>query len=336
MPRSAHTDAVGNMVRLFCLPNAVKHFRSPRIFVGVSLILAWLIAVSGCVRVPSTGTTSLKPRSLSELQEYLLSRKPDLDLFRLRGPFSVTVQEDRDVSLPNGEQFRMDVYLSSPQESMPLVILLHGNGNSNKDHAYQAWHLASWGIPCVALQLPNYGPWSANGSSVAALVKFIHRNPQVIDNRIDGQKIVLAGHSFGGFAVAVAMAEGAPVAGGILLDPAAAEDNLPAIMRQISAPVLVVGADERLTSTVNREYFFNHIRRNSGEISVRNAIHEDAQYPGKSFRFDAFNREDQQITFASALTSGAFSLSATGKLDYAWSSFDEAIKKNRFFNARRK
>ena len=46
--------------------------------------------------------------------------------------------------------------------------------------------------------------------------------------------------------------------------------------------------------------------------------------------------EEAQIAFVSALTSSAFGLSATGNLDYAWASFDDALKKGVFFNARRK
>ena len=46
--------------------------------------------------------------------------------------------------------------------------------------------------------------------------------------------------------------------------------------------------------------------------------------------------EEAQVAFVSALTSAAFGLSATGKLDYAWNSFEGALKKGVFFNARRK
>lgn len=310
--------------------------RSVRTSVLYAFLLGFLFLVSGCIRLPSTGLTSLKPRSLEELNGYLLGHKADVELFRLRGPFAVTVQEDRELIMPSGEHFNVDVYLSSPKEKTPLVILLHGHGNTNKDHAYQAWHLASWGLPCLAVQLPNYGPWSENGSAVAELVRQVQRNPQLIDSRIDVNKIILAGHSYGGFAVAVALAKGAPAAGGILMDPAASESNVPAILIKVNAPVIVLGADERLTATVNREYFFRYIRGNVGEISIRDAVHEDAQYPAKSYGFDGFAREDQQIAFVSALTSAAFSLSATGKLDYAWASFDDAIRTRRFFNARRK
>jgi len=46
--------------------------------------------------------------------------------------------------------------------------------------------------------------------------------------------------------------------------------------------------------------------------------------------------EKAQITFVSALTASAFGLAATGSIDYAWSSFENAFKSCIFFNARRK
>ncbi len=300
------------------------------------LAVAWLVVVGGCVRLPSTGVTSLKPRSLQELHGYLLKTKADVDLFRLRGPFGVTVQEGRELHFANGDRLAADVYLASPKEKAALVILLHGLNNSNRDHAYQAMHLASWGIHCVALQVPNDGPWRHNGGLLAQVSRAIQHRPEIIDARIDASKIVLAGHSFGGFAVAVALAEGAGAAGGILMDPAVAESGLPSVLRQIKVPVMVLGADESLTSTANRDYFFRYIRSGVAEMSIRDAVHEDAQYPAKAYGLDAYSREEWQIMFVSALTSAAFSLSATGKLDYAWSSFDNAFKNNKFFNPRRK
>ena len=46
--------------------------------------------------------------------------------------------------------------------------------------------------------------------------------------------------------------------------------------------------------------------------------------------------EEAQITFVSALTASAFGLAATGGLDYAWNSFENALKNGMYFNARRK
>ena len=45
---------------------------------------------------------------------------------------------------------------------------------------------------------------------------------------------------------------------------------------------------------------------------------------------------EAQIAFVSALTASAFGLAATGGLDYAWNSFENALKNGMYFNARRK
>lgn len=295
--------------------------------------MAWLTLVSGCTRLPSPGVTSIRTTTLSELQGYLLNHKADVDQFRLRGPFAVTVQKDRELRLSATELIDADLFLSAPAEKAPLVIYLHGQDNSKQDHAYQAMHLATWGMHGLALQLPNQGPWLDNGKTLARIVDLIHRRPEIIDSRIDPSKIILVGHSFGGSAVAIALAEGAPAAGGILLDPAGIGEALPIFLRRINKPVMLLGADEQVSSTRERDDFYRFIRSGIGEVSIRDASHEDAQYP---LELDPFTSEELQITFVSALTAAAFSLSSTGKFDYAWTSLGDAIENGKFFNVQKK
>jgi len=77
-----------------------------------------------------------------------------------------------------------------------------------------------------------------------------------------------------------------------------------------------------------------------GEISIRDTVHEDAQYPNqytlRAFEDQPDDTEEAQIAFVSALTASAFGLAATGGLNYAWNSFENGLKKGIFFNARRK
>jgi pimeloyl-ACP methyl ester carboxylesterase len=321
---------------IFALPVFIPAMRRWSILFAVAL----LMLVGGCARLPRTGVTSLKPATLSELRGYLLNHKPDLDEFRLRGPFAVNTQKDYGVHLSATERIDADLYLSSPAEKGPLVIVLHGQDNSKADHAYQALHMASWGMHSLALQLSNNGPWVANGRIVARIVDAIYRRPEMIDARIDVSRIILVGHSYGGSAMVVAMAEGAPAAGGVLLDPAGIGRDLPNFLSRINKPVMLLGADEQRSSTRNRDYFYTFIRSGVAEVSIRDASHEDAQYPAEFplqlFSSNPPDTEELQITFVSALTSAVFSLFATGKFDYAFASFGDAIKNGRIFNAKKK
>ena len=306
----------------------------------ILLVLTLMVLVAGCSRLPRTGVTALRPASIGELQGYLLKNKPDLDEFRLRGPFSVQTRKDIEVLLSPTERISADLYSTERAEKTSLVILLHGYANSKDDHAYQAMHLASWGIHSLAVQLPNTGPWTGNGRILARLADFIYRHPEVIDRRIDVNRIVLAGHSFGAASVAIAMAEGAPAVGGILLDPAGIGRDLPKFLGRINKPVMVLGADAQVSQTRDRDYFYTFIRNGVAEISIRNASHEDAQYPAEFpmqlLSSATSDTEEHQITFVSTLTSAAFSLGATGKFDYAWISFGDGIRAGRLFNAKRK
>jgi pimeloyl-ACP methyl ester carboxylesterase len=274
------------------------------------------------------------------LQRDLLVNKADVDQFRLRGPFAVATHSDYQLRLSASEHISADLYLSAPAERAPLVILLHGYDNTKEDHAYQAVHLASWGMHCLAVQLPNRGRWVRNARTLARMVDLIHRHPEVIDSRVDAKKIILVGHSFGASTVAITLAEHASSLGGILLDPAAVGKGLPALLTRIDKPVMVLGADESIFPARNRDYFYRFIRRRVAEISIRGAAHEDAQFrletAGHASGNESSATEEHQITFVSALTSAALSLASTGRFDYAWKSFDDATKSGKFINPRKK
>ena len=294
--------------------------------------IACVTLAGGFARLPNIGVTSLKATTLIELQGYLLNHKADLDLFGLRGPFAVTMQKEFEIRLSITERINTDLFLSAHTEKAPLVIILHGFDSSKEDHTYQAMHLASWGMHSLSLQLPNKGPWVINGKTLAKFVQFIYRWPEIFDNHVDVKKIILVGHSFGGAAVAVALAEGAPATGAILLDPAAISRELPSYLSRIKKPVLILGADEHVSPARNRDYFYRFVRRGIAEVSIKDAIHEDAQFPSESMQAT----EELQVTFMRAMTSAAFSLSSTGKFDYAWASFGDVLKNGKFFNAKKK
>jgi pimeloyl-ACP methyl ester carboxylesterase len=319
---------------------SMKNSRSS-LRISALLLIASMAHAAGCARrFPTTELTSIKAANPAELQRYLLSRKPDVAQFRFRGPFAMVERMDLEIPLDSDLTVAADLYLCAAAGKAPLVILLHGYNNSKQDHAFQAMHLASWGMHGLALDLPKGGPWIANGRTLAKLVDAIHRTPEFVDSRIDADKIILVGHSFGATAVATALGEGAPALGGVLLDPTAIGRGLSQSLTRIAVPVMVIGADEDIWPARNRGQFYRFIPRAVGEISIRDTVHADAQYPNqrtlRAFEDDPDETEEAQIAFVSALTASAFALAATGGIDYAWNSFETAFKNGIFFNARRK
>ena len=295
----------------------------------------------GCARrFPEPEITPIKAAEPDELNSYLLSRKPDVAQFRLRGPFAIVERRDLEIPLSSDITVEADLYLCAASRNAPLVIVLHGLDNSKDDHAFQAMHLASWGMHGLAIDLPKRGPWIANGRTLAKLAELIHRTPQLIDARINSDKIILVGHSFGATAVAAALGEGAPALGGVLLDPAGIGRQLPQLLKRITVPVMIIGADEDIWPTRNRGQFFRFIPRDVGEISIRDTLHADAQYPNehtlRGFEENPNDTEEAQIAFVSALTASAFGLATAGGLEYGWNSFEDGIHNGNFFNARRK
>jgi dienelactone hydrolase len=323
------------------VPATSSAFRPSGFRVAALLLIAFLVHSVGCTRrFPETKVTPIKAANPAELQPYLLSRKPDVAQFRLRGPFAVIERRDLEIPLASDLTVEADLYLCATARKAPLVIVLHGLDNSKEDHSFQAMHLASWGMHGLALDLPKRGPWVANGRTLAKLVDAIHRTPQLVDGSIDADKIILVGHSYGATAVAAALGERAAARGGVLLDPAGIGRQLPQLLRRITVPVIVIGADEDIWPTRNRGQFYRFIPAAVGEISIRDTVHEDAQYPNhftlRAFQDQPDDTEEAQIAFVSALTASAFGLAATGGIDYAWTSFENAIKNGIFFNARRK
>jgi len=303
-------------------------------------IVICVAIVAGCTRMRPVEKTTLRFETLADLQTYLRQNKGDLELFRLRGPFGVSEHTDHELTLSGNQHVVGDLYLSSAKDKAPLVIFLHGYEVSKEAHGNQAMHVASWGMHAFTVQLSKRGPWEANGRTLARIARHIRQMPAALNDRVDPNKIILVGHSFGASAVAVALAEGAPVMGGVLLDPAAIGRNLPTYLRKISTPVLVLGADEHVSPTRNRQFFFDYIRTRIAEVSIKDATHEDAQYPSQTALqnggLDSETTEDLQLMFVSALTSAALSLSATGAFDEAWASYGGALQAGKLLNAKRK
>jgi pimeloyl-ACP methyl ester carboxylesterase len=304
------------------------------------LLLLGIAVLGGCARLPDIGVAPYKHTTVSTLQKQLLSERTRLESFRQRGPFEVAVREDEAIDFGSRERIEADLYLSGAPDKAPLVILVHGYDNSKDEHAYQGFHLASWGLHALVVNLPNEGPWDDNGRTLGRLVRHLQRQPQVLDPRIDAARIILAGHSFGATSVAIALAEGAPASGAVLLDPASPLANLPSYLRRIRAPLMVLMADPKLGETNGGGDFFEYTGSGVAQVSIANASHDDATFPIASPLERLFSgseaTEEHQITFVAALTAAATSLGTTGKLDYAWSSYASALKTGMLFDALRK
>jgi pimeloyl-ACP methyl ester carboxylesterase len=106
----------------------------------------------------------------------------------------------------------------------PTMVLLHGlPGNEQNLDLAQAVRRAGWNV----LTLHYRGSWGSPGrfslagagEDVDAAMAFLHQPDTVAQYGIDPRRIVIAGHSMGGFFAARYAATHDDVAGAVLLDP---------------------------------------------------------------------------------------------------------------------
>ena len=149
-------------------------------------------------------------------------------------PRAVVADPPRDAALPaDMAAFQLDVqgakinallYLASGPGPHPTMLFLHGfPGNETNIDLMQAVRRAGWNV----LKINYRGSWGSHGSfsfagartDAEAAVDFLTAPANIARYRIDPRRIVVAGHSMGGFmAASVSAARPSAVAGTILID----------------------------------------------------------------------------------------------------------------------
>ena len=116
------------------------------------------------------------------------------------------------------------IYLASGAEPHPTLLLLHGfPGNEQNLDLAQAARRAGWNV----LTFHYRGSWGSGGNfsfenaaqDTHAALGFLEDPANDEHYRIDPRRIVVAGHSMGGFMAADAAADDPRVAGLFLIDP---------------------------------------------------------------------------------------------------------------------
>jgi len=124
--------------------------------------------------------------------------------------------------MSHGARLNAVFYLASGRGPHPAVLLMHGfpGNEKNLDLAY-AFRRAGWNV-----LIPHYrGSWGSAGTfsfanaieDTQAAIQFLRDAENVKKYRIEPKKIVLIGHSMGGFMAACATARDPEVAGLVMI-----------------------------------------------------------------------------------------------------------------------
>lgn len=126
--------------------------------------------------------------------------------------------------LSHGEGMNALFMLAAGPKPKPTMVLLHGlPGNEQNLDLAQAVRRAGWNV----LTLHYRGSWGSPGrfslagagEDVDAAMAFLRQPDTVAQYGIDPRRVVIAGHSMGGFLAARYAATHDDVAGAVLLDP---------------------------------------------------------------------------------------------------------------------
>lgn len=302
--------------------------RSKDIMKQVMFIIAMIWLNFAC---QSTSGSTLS-ENFREIELIVNGRKPSLTTFTSKGPVPVVVKKDFKIPLSTSESVTTDFYKPEQDTKSPLLIIQHGNRSGKEFHAQQAELAASWGINVITVEQPNRGRWLQNGKNLGDLVKLLHTWPSLLDDSFEPNEIILAGHSFGGSATAMAAGSGAPVRGIILLDPALVHKKVESFIKQINVPAVLVGADIKVFRSRRRDLFFKRKHSDIIELSIKDATHNDAQFPNMfSWRQTIGLRPSTDTTrqqkFAAAIVASVFGL-VKGNGDQAQKFLLEAFRQD--------
>jgi dienelactone hydrolase len=294
-----------------------------------SLLVACAATTSGGCISHSYDRSEFASANVLEENQHLVRQGFGLSRFQRLGDFSVSKTTDHMIWISREQGVSCDIYIPSGTHKAPVVVIQHGNESFKEAHSDQAQHLASWGFIVVTTQLPNEGQWIQNGITLAKFTKMIHQWPALLSPRVDKNRIIVVGHSFGGSAAALAAANDAPAMGIILLDPAIVSADVNLQLKHIDAPVALLGADPTVFRSRKRESFFSRIRSNIMEISIRGSTHDDATSPSltaiKWFGIDPAVTVEHQKTFSAALLVSVISMTQTKGNRLAWNVFQPEV-----------
>jgi dienelactone hydrolase len=289
--------------------NEIYTIKTMRIFYPIIFFASFAY---GCA-----GTTTSRSELIPEtFHATVINRGMDYRAFSKDGPYKIIISKNVSTNLPNGSTVLVDIHKPDTAQPIPLIIFSHGNHSDKDAHRNQARRLASWGFASVTLKLPNRDQWLTNGKRISEIVKTFYNNPNLVASNMIVNKILLAGHSFGGSAVTLAAAMETPVAGIILLDPAVVHPKVIDMIKRVKPPVILIGADASVFRSKKRRDFFANMTSEMCEISVAGATHDDAQDPSmfekSALGTDPFTDDARRAVFTSSIVAAAISLSSSG------------------------
>lgn len=217
------------------------------------------------------------------------------------------------LKIDNDNTISIDVAIPLNKIQPPVALILHGNRSKKEAHRNQIIALAKNGIMGIALQFRNMNQWYDNGILLAKIIPLLAQGITIQDRRLASDSIVLIGHSFGGYASAIAAGSSNRVKGVVLLDPAMFDLRGPVYIAKATAPIIIIGADKDVFRSRKRDLFFEATSSRTIELSVNGATHDDAQNPSmfalSSYGYDPYTTPNIQALITHLIVESTKALS---------------------------
>ena len=220
--------------------------------------------------------------------------------------------ENEPFIISRDETITVDLARPTAVSSSPIVLVMHGNHSKKEAHRNHIIELARHGFTAIALQFKNSGQWFQNGRLLARAIPKLKDGIKLGSKKTRSSDIILVGHSFGGYASAIAAGIYKQVKGIIFLDPAMFDKRGPEFLAKITAPTIIIGADKKVFRSRKRDLFFQKISDKKLELSVTGATHDDAQNPSmfaiSSYGIDPYTSGENQELITNLIVDGALAL----------------------------
>lgn len=193
---------------------------------------------------------------------------------------SKIIKESNNISL-NIASSNYDVFYQKSNQSLPVVIVVHGFSRSKNNMSGWGNFLASHGYFVVVPNLPFWTNHNKNAEFISELINYIYSNSDYTS--IINNDLALVGFSAGGLTTLIATSENTRVKLWIGLDPVDVGNLGTQASKNVNCPTYIIAAPASACNANNNYKDFLTNLKDNTLVKIDGAVHVDAESPTSRF-----------------------------------------------------